>query len=41
MIRYSAAVLAVAALLAAPAGARTTATTLEGNVGPGLHHLAP
>ena len=36
MIRYSAAVLAVAALLAAPAGARTTGTTLEGNVGPGF-----
>ena len=29
MMRYSIAVLAAAALLAAPAGARTTATTLE------------
>jgi len=36
MIRYSVAVLAAAALLAAPAGARTTATTLEANVGPGF-----
>ena len=36
MMRYSIAVLAAAALLAAPAGARTTATTLEANVGPGF-----
>src|SRR5580765_4451966 len=36
MMRYSIAVLAVAALVAAPAGAPTTATTLEANVGPGF-----
>ena len=36
MMRYSVAVLAVAAVLAAPAGARTTATTLEATVGPGF-----
>ena len=37
MMRYSdPPSLAAAALLAAPAGARTTATTLEANVGPGF-----